>query len=233
MPTVNESSRIARLLRDLILSKEIGDGGKLPPEVALSSSFGVSRATVREALRILAAEGLIVSRRGVGGGTYVVFPDVDFVSDQVKNNIELLSYGRTVDVSHLLESRILLEVPAAGKAAERRSDADVAELYSLLLEPGEVPNTEIWAANKAFHRKILQATGNPILELLASPLHLVVHERFARGKVDDAFWRKITAEHRGITQAIERRDAEECGALMLRHLERLTTLYMEIDSREG
>lgn len=233
MPTITEASRIAGLLRDSILRKEFDEGGRLPPEVTLSANLGVSRATIREALRILAVEGLIVSKRGVGGGTYAVFPDVDFVSEQVKNNIELFAFGKTVDVAHLLESRILLEVPAARKAAEQRSDADVAELYSLLPTPGEVPKTDIWQANKAFHRRIFLAAGNPILELLASPLQTIVHERFARGRVDDAFWRKITEEHRSIVAAIERGDTEETGALMLSHLERLSTLYMKIDSRHA
>ena len=83
----------------------------------LAREFGVSRATVREALRILAAQNLIRTTKGAGGGSYVTLPTVDHISEFLRGNLNLLSEAEHVSLEELLEVRELVEVPAARLAA--------------------------------------------------------------------------------------------------------------------
>src|SRR5437773_12556446 len=79
--------QVADQLRDLIASGALLPGQRLPTEVELGAEFGVSRATVREALRLLAAHNLIRTAKGVGGGSYVNVPTVAHVSELVSSNL--------------------------------------------------------------------------------------------------------------------------------------------------
>jgi len=115
-------------LRELIVSGELAPGERLPNEAVLAREFGVSRATVREALRILTAQNLIRTTKGAGGGSYVTLPTVDHISEFLRGNLNLLSESDHVTLEEFLELRELIEVPAARLAAERASTSDVDRL---------------------------------------------------------------------------------------------------------
>ena len=76
--------QVADQLRELIVSGSIPQGGRLPTETVLARDFGVSRATVRESLRLLAAQGLIRTAKGQTGGSYVTLPTVDHISESLE-----------------------------------------------------------------------------------------------------------------------------------------------------
>ena len=84
---VKQYELVAERLRDRVVHGEIQPGERLPNEAALAVAFGVSRATVREALRVLAAQKLIRTSKGAGGGSYVTLPSVNGVSDFVESSI--------------------------------------------------------------------------------------------------------------------------------------------------
>ena len=109
--------QVADQLRELIVSGRLAQGERLPTETLLSAEVGVSRATVREALRLLAAQGLIRTTKGAGGGSFVTMPSVDHISDSLSSNIALLADARDLTLEDLIEARELLEVPAARFAA--------------------------------------------------------------------------------------------------------------------
>ena len=109
--------QVADQLRDLILSGTLERGARLPNETVLAAEFGVSRATVREALRSLAAQDLIRTAKGAGGGSYVTLPTVDRISESLTANIGLLSDARDLTLDELIEARMLIEVPVARLAA--------------------------------------------------------------------------------------------------------------------
>ena len=109
--------QVADQLRDLIVSGRLARGERLPNETVLAREFGVSRATVREALRLLTAQSLIRTAKGAGGGTYVTMPTVDHVSEFLNSALELLTAAEHVTLDELLEAREALEVPAARLAA--------------------------------------------------------------------------------------------------------------------
>src|SRR4051794_31072476 len=97
--------QVADQLRALIVSGQLKVGDRLPNETALAKEFGVSRATVREALRILSAQRLILTAKGSGGGTYVSRPGFDAISEFLQANINLLTEMHHISLDELLEAR--------------------------------------------------------------------------------------------------------------------------------
>src|SRR6201996_5214030 len=113
------SEQVADQLRALILGGELPAGAKLPTEQLLAADFGVSRATVREALTGLSTEGLLRTVKGVNGGSFVTTPTPDRVSDALNLAVTLLSQTNGVTLADLLEIREYLEIPAARRAPGR------------------------------------------------------------------------------------------------------------------
>src|SRR5215212_1220523 len=112
---------LADELRADITSGRLQPGERLPPEPELCIKTGVSRSTVREALRLLASQHLIVTTRGVTGGSYVAKPDAATLAASLSRGVNLLVTATPVGIRELMEVRDLLEVPAAGLAARRRT----------------------------------------------------------------------------------------------------------------
>ena len=132
--------QVADQLRSLIVTGRLPQGGRLPPETQLARELGVSRATVREALRLLAAQGLVRTAKGQTGGSYVTLPTVDHISESLSSNITLLADARDLTLEELIEVRELLEVPAARLAARRRREGDVERLRATIPPTGR-PST--------------------------------------------------------------------------------------------
>src|SRR5918998_2706221 len=141
--------QVADQLRELILSGTITPGQRLPNEAALSVQFGVSRATVREALRVLATQNLIRTTKGATGGSFVILPTADHISDFLSSNISLLSQTETVTLDEFLELRELLEVPAAQLAARRNSTEIMERLEAAIpRQPRDLATQEQFIYNK-------------------------------------------------------------------------------------
>ena len=221
--------RVAAGLRDSILSSTHRAGTPLPTEMALCAKFKVSRSTVREALRILASEHLIVTRRGVRGGNRIARVDHPEIRRMLVTAITMLSRSDTITVGEILEARELFEVPAAGIAAVRRSPEHLTQLRSFISEPDELSARKIYRANSAFHKTILEATTNRLLHTMTEPLFAALEDRFARELASRVFWRTVVADHREILAAIEARDAKGARATMTAHLLRLRGTYEELD----
>jgi GntR family transcriptional regulator, transcriptional repressor for pyruvate dehydrogenase complex len=117
---------LADELRADITSGRLRAGERLPPEPELCVKTGVSRSTVREALRLLASQHLIVTTRGVTGGSFVAHPDAEQLSEALSTGLTLLNNAAAIGFTDLLEVRRALEIPAAGLAAIRRSEAHLA-----------------------------------------------------------------------------------------------------------
>lgn len=140
--------QVADQLRELIVSGRLAQGERLPTEMLLSAEVGVSRATVREALRLLAAQGLIRTAKGAGGGSYVTMPTVAHISDSLCSNFALLTDARDLTLEELIEARELLEVPAARFAARRRAPEDVERLRNAI--PADEPPLDMPYYEKAW-----------------------------------------------------------------------------------
>lgn len=162
------SDQVAAQLQALVTSNTIRPGEKLPSERELCELLGVSRTVVREAVRSLVVKGLLEVRRG--GGTVVRAPDPVLVSEMM--TMMLRTGGGDISFTHVQEVRRLLEVEIAGLAAERRTDADLAQIEAQLrLMVEHTADPERWAeADVAFHAAIAGATHNPLYPVLLSSI---------------------------------------------------------------
>lgn len=218
--------QVADQLRELIMTGALSPGERLPNETMLAREFGVSRATVREALRVLAAQNLLRTAKGAGGGSYVTLPTVDHISEFLRSNIGLLTESRDVTLEELIEARRLLEVPAARLAAERRQDEDVERLRaSIPGEPLHLNTQEQFVLNKDFHSTLIEACGNSLLYIAAQPVFSVLQSNLARSALGRRFHRGINEQHQLIVDAIDAGDADAAAAEMHEHLEFLVPFY--------
>jgi len=223
---VKQYEVVAERLRQRVVLGDLQPGERLPNEAALATDFGVSRATVREALRVLAAQSLIRTSKGAGGGSYVTLPSVDGVSDFVESSITILSDAKDVTLEELLEARELLEVPAARLAAARRSEEELERLRDAIPdEPLRLGTQRQFVYNQDFHLVVIEACRNALLAIAVQPVFAVLQRNLARSKLGARFHRTINEHHRGIAAAIEAGDADAAGDEMYEHLEFLRPYY--------
>jgi DNA-binding FadR family transcriptional regulator len=221
--------QVALHLRSLIVNGDLPVGARLPSEGQLGESFGVSRATVREALRTLAAENLIETTRGSSGGSRVAAPSLGNLANTLESNIRLLVAAEDVTLPELLEARQTLEVPATRLAATRRDDEDLERMQAALVaEDAGASSTEQFAQHRDFHAAILGACGNRLLGLSAQPIFVVLQTHLGGRRDDPTFQDTINVHHLAIVAAIERQDAELAAHEMSRHLDFLRPHYERI-----
>jgi DNA-binding FadR family transcriptional regulator len=217
---------VAAELHEQILRGAVANGERLPNENALAAQFGVSRATIREALRLLAAQDLIRTAKGRGGGSYVQVPSTRSISNFLRGSLDVLSSADHVTVEELLEARELLEVPAARLAAVRRAGDDVARLRdSIHLDGSSVDGQAAFEEHTDFHAVVLEASGNTLLMIAAQPVFTVLMSGFSRSSFGPRFHQAVRNQHREIADAIDRGESELAGDLMYSHLEYLRPTY--------
>jgi GntR family transcriptional repressor for pyruvate dehydrogenase complex len=218
--------QVADQLRDLIFEGELPLGERLPNEQDLAQNFGVSRATVREALRVLATESLLRTAKGAGGGSFVTRPSVDHISEFLRSNIALLSQSQDVTLDEFLEARECLEIPASRLAAQRRSEADVERLDLTIPDHHEALGIpEQFAFNRDFHSIVVQLCGNMLLTIAAQPVFSVLQTNLARCTLGRSVHRHINEDHRKIADAIRSGDPDAAETEMHEHLAFLRPVY--------
>lgn len=202
---------VATRLRTRIADGELTPGDRLPAEANLAVEFGVSRSTIREALRVLNSEGLIRTARGVSGGSFVTETEPNATSDFLRTRFGILSRHQAITTEELLETRELLEVAGAAFAAERRTPGHLDELRQALEQ------------ERDFHVTLLVAAQNRLLEAIAIPVVQLLEDggRDCNGPPQAAH----DHDHERILDRIEARDAEGAAAAMEHHLQRLASDY--------
>jgi DNA-binding FadR family transcriptional regulator len=221
--------RIAERLRELILAGVLRHGERLPTEATLAAEFGVSRATAREAVRMLAGQGLVVAAKGARGGTYVTRPSLDYASRLLQANVALLADVDEITLEELLEARRLIEVPAARLAASRRTDDDVARLRESIPDDAVALGAgERFGLNAGFHTSLMAASGNALLEVAALPVFAVLQTSLTRSGLGARFARRIDADHEEIADAIGRGDGDGAAEAMDAHLAYLQPHYRRV-----
>ena len=210
---------LADELREEITSGRLQPGERLPPEPELCVRSGVSRSTVREALRLLASQHLIVTTRGVTGGSFVAHPDAEQLSEALSTGLTLLSNSAEVGLADLLELRLALEVPAVGLAAQRRTDANLIEMRGAMFDPDLDELDTMLAAHAAFHAAIASATGNPLFELVTRPLYHVTYGEEIVENLPGDYWARIDVDHRELLSCVKAGNAEAAMTAGRRHLD--------------
>jgi GntR family transcriptional repressor for pyruvate dehydrogenase complex len=215
---------LADELRSDITSGRLQPGERLPPEPELCVRTGVSRSTVREALRLLASQHLIITTRGVTGGSFVAHPDAQQLSEGLGTGIALLANTAEVGLADLLELRRALEVPAAALAAPRRTDAHLAALQDALFDPELDDIKTMILAHADFHGTIAAATGNPLFELVTRPLYQASFGEDVIAALPADYWVRIDADHRELLRCLTARDVDGAAAVSRRHIDYITAL---------
>ncbi|QMW66247.1 FadR family transcriptional regulator [Mumia sp. ZJ1417] len=218
--------QVADQLRTLVLRGELVSGDRLPSEAEMVVHFGVSRSTVREALRVLSSQGLVETRRGVTGGTFVSDVVAEHVSALLEASLGLMTGRDRLSLHDMLEAREILEVPSARLAASRREDAHLAALRDALDRELVSRGREgRFVEHRTFHQVIVEAAQNPMLSIVAEPVFRVLRAQFLEpGVVEDAY-AGVDEDHEAIFVAIAEQDAEEAARLMAEHLIRLRGVY--------
>ena len=227
--------QVADQLLSMINSGELKPGDRLPSEAELAADFGVSRTTVREALRILATRNLIQTRKGMAGGHFIVEPTVGSISEFLIANYGLLTAANTVTLEHLLQAREMIEGPAAAIAARNRDDGDLERLRSALTDDiAALSDIDALAKFRNFHLYLLEATKNHLLVVAAVPIFTVLQSTDVRRRPAKQVIADLERDHQNIYAAVEARDVAAAHRLMDEHLGFLRVNYQPgIDSTEG
>jgi DNA-binding FadR family transcriptional regulator len=208
------SDKVVRLLEERILSGEWRSGEAIPTEQQLASQLVVSRSVVRDAVKTLAARGLVDVRQGIG--TTVAEPSDDAYSEA----IFLLLLRSSLTVGEVLEARELIEVAVAGMAAGRRrpEDCDRLErrLEAFAAAAAEVDWPSGAAAHLDFHLGILDAVGSPVLGVLMRPMQEIIFTT-GYGPVEEDPERWNVPAHWEILEAIRAADEGAATRAMTAH----------------
>jgi GntR family transcriptional regulator, transcriptional repressor for pyruvate dehydrogenase complex len=212
---VQAAEQVVRHIAKLIEEGRLRPGDRLAAERELAQELGVSRPTVRAGLHALAAMGVIESRQGAG--TFITDGPPRLGAGPLSFLAALHGFKR----EEIFEARKVLEVGAAGLAAERGITdrlAPMAEEVTGMFANMNEPQTYL-VHDVRFHRAVAAASGNPVLLALVEMVSSLVYEQ-RRLTVEHALDLKESAEmHRRIYQAIRDRDPERARAEMARHLD--------------
>jgi DNA-binding FadR family transcriptional regulator len=211
---------LADRIRLEIMSGQLRPGERLPTEPQLCEQSGLSRSTVREALRLLSSQHLIVTTRGVNGGSFVAEPDAHALGESLSDGVGLLLASGVVKGDDFLEVRRMLEVPAAGLAAARRQPHHLVDLEHAMFDPDRDDLDRRIEAHAAFHLGVAAAAGNTLLGLVVRPLYTVVTDRRTVEEVaPPPMWRQIDRDHRALLIAIRAGDVERAMAIARVHID--------------
>lgn len=227
------SRRLFEQLAEEIKNGRLAAGARLPTEAELTRAARVSRTVVREAVAALRAEGLVVTRQGVGA----------FVSAEPQRapfRIDPERLQSLDEVLNVMELRLGVEIESAGLAAERASKAQVRIILNALNAIGEASAAGRAAIDEdlAFHRAIAEATGNPefarFLQFIGR--HLIPRRTVSglpeRMGGQRAYLALIQEEHRRIFAAIRSRAPAAAREAMRRHLTRSLERYRKLAAEQ-
>lgn len=215
--TGKTSERIARrILRD-IRERRLAPGTYLDSESVMAEHFGVGRASVREALRILEINGLVTIKTGPGGGPVVATPSSSDFGQMT--TLHLQAMGTTY--RQLLQARVNIEAMLAGLAAARPGP-EAGELVMAALESGHrnsrSDDLTYAAAHSDFHAAVSEAAGDPVAALSANAFRDIWTTRVTAVLFPPEQRPGIEAAHVSLAHAIVAHDAREAERLMREHL---------------
>lgn len=213
------SEAIVEQIRGLIRTEQLRPGDRLPSERELGERMQVSRVTVREALRVLEAAGLIDIRVGARGGAFVTSPSSSKIGSDLA---ELISLS-PLTAPEVTESRQVMELGIIPIVVERATDNDIAELRQMVSEHQAALKRGEYnmALSAAFHARVAACTHNAAIEMIIHSFHgpLLMSLRDAQVAAP-LMGHKGTDEHRAFVEAVAARDVDLATSIMSGHLSR-------------
>jgi GntR family transcriptional regulator, transcriptional repressor for pyruvate dehydrogenase complex len=222
---------VTKQIRDAILSGEIGRGERLPSERVLCETFGVSRSSLREALRSLETLGIVEIRPGKGGGAYAATPPVETVGNALATLVSL----QGASAQDLAEFRVSFEGENAWWAARRADGDDVATLEGLVKEARAALRmthdgiAALGEVDARWHEALALATGNRLRVAISLGLHeAVLRQVPALEPAGERYARTIPSALAKITKAIVARDGDAARDAMRTHVEQWARLNPDV-----
>lgn len=204
------SAQIADAIRESIVSGALIVDERLPSEAELADAFDVSRSTIREALKRLAAQSLIRTQRGAFGGAFVNRLRFDEARAQLATTTTLLISMNEISFDRACEARFALERAAAPLAAARRGDTHLATMAEELSRQDEASLSDeaFCTSDVAFHIALTEAAGNPVLtyhlaaaiEAMQPLMNMITYTARSRAE--------IVARHKAILSHLKAKDSD-------------------------
>jgi len=214
--TASLAGQIAEALEQAMLEGRLKIDERLPTEDELAARYGVSRPTVREALKRLAARHLIRSRRGPAGGTFVTGPSPDQLAQSLCTAAQLMVAMGGAGLDDMASARTEMETVCCRLATASRTDAHLAAMRAeiALQRDAALSDQDFCASDVRFHRAVADAAGNPLIRLLMNVVieglmpvtnMIIVHVRERR---------TVVRQHERIANALEARNPGEAVAAL-------------------
>ncbi len=211
------SQNIADQVRQAILSKELKPGDRLPSEKELAQKFGVSKASVREALRALEALGLVQIKQGVSGGAFVCEVGADIARESLFNFI----FFQNPSIHEFTQLRSMLEPRIVEIVAPKIEDSDLMRLAENLQETKQHLDSGhfFYELDISFHREISLITQNRLLSFIVDSMQNALLNIKHALHPDIQFSRQVYIAHKNIYQALSMRDPYKASQEMLKHIQ--------------
>lgn len=219
---VRTHQEVLHKLQEAIFDGTLKPGDRLPGERQLSETLGVSRASVREALRILEALDVLSARTGSGrqsGSIIEAAPD-----DALPNLLALYVALNHFSMRDVIEVRQVIERWAASRTAEHATEGDLAEAERLLdaMDNEGLTREEFRELDTQFHIAIVGGAGNPLLSYLMRSLRTALERRMLEAFEAESDWptlaKQLRQEHREVYRALADRDPEKADRCVTEHL---------------
>ena len=203
------SDKIIAQIRDAILSGQLKPGDKLASEKELMGQFEVSKATMREALRVLEVLGLIEVRKGIAGGAFVAKVGMKTTIHSLINFIHF----QPVSIREITMLRYLIEPSVAQVAASKITDEDVQNLKEIIGEKIEPAGPEL-SKEIGFHRYVARMAGNTLLTLIIDFIDNLLEDIKGRLNLGTEFYKEVREAHQIILECFIQRDPLAAGIAM-------------------
>jgi GntR family transcriptional regulator, transcriptional repressor for pyruvate dehydrogenase complex len=217
--------QIIAYIRGAISSGKLRPGDRLPPEMDLAQHLGVSRPTVREALKVLEALNVLESSTGPTGGTFVRSLDGAGVAEYLNDSITLLLDIDELTLEELWSAREAIEIRTVGMAAIRRTEQDLATMREII-ESDEHKDFDAYFPDITFHRAIASASRNRLLSLFMLSIHMTMRTLAERYVLPEA--KQVSQnQHQLLYEAILDQDEALAKMRMKEHLQMAYEIYRQ------
>jgi GntR family transcriptional regulator, transcriptional repressor for pyruvate dehydrogenase complex len=214
-------------VEEAITDGRLQPGDRLPPERELAQQLQVSRASVREALRVLEAFGIVTARRGRGAdaGSVVTRGDHSGLAGVLRISASLLR----IPLGDLVDVRVAIEAMTARAAAERGAAHELTEIAKAMQDVTD--RGEFLELDTSFHVELARASANALAPMLMEALREAIARQMRAAFEEVADWddtrESIASDHRGIADAIAARDPEAAEAAVVGHIRNFYALLHE------
>jgi DNA-binding FadR family transcriptional regulator len=228
---------VAIQIQHYIQEEGLEPGDFLGREEDLASEFGVSRPTLREALKLLASGNLIRASKGPGGGIFIAHTADEGMGRSLSDAIGMMLETGSVTLEELLDARLLLEVPLAGLAAYQPDEENLRSLRKAVRAAGAAASADdpdaLARVDAEFHRAIATAAGNRMLQALTGWIFEVVQPSLNRLLEGAVVQSAIVEQHEALLAAIEKGDAIRAERAMKDHLLYLRDVLRMVRDQDG